>query len=58
VGRRLGAAGRSAQLIARRVRAAVADPKAWFEESFTQARQSVYTPAIGAGHGPFTLDAD
>jgi hypothetical protein len=37
---------------------AVADPKTWFEASFALAKQSVYTPAIGDGHGPFTLDAD
>ena len=34
----------------------IADPKAWFDESFLLAKQSVYTPAIGDGEGPFTLD--
>lgn len=36
--------------------AGIADPRAWFEESFAIAKQSVYTSAIGDGHGPFSLD--
>jgi hypothetical protein len=38
--------------------AAIADPRAWFKESFGLAQEAVYTPAIGDGHGPFTLDAE
>ena len=39
-------------------RAAMDDPAVWFDESAALARESVYTPAVGDGAGPFTLDQD
>jgi hypothetical protein len=37
-------------------RAEEADPQVWVDESAALARAVVYTPAVGDGAGPFTLD--
>lgn len=38
--------------------AAVTDESKWIDESFQEARKSVYVSPVGAGAGPFTLTAE